>query len=121
MKLTLPYPPSANRYWRNFRGRMVVSAEARAYKRRVAGIFIQERPAPFIGVVNVRIAVYRPQRRGDLDNTLKVLLDSLKGLAYDDDDQIVSIAATRHDDKANPRAEIEIELMDGAQLALATK
>jgi hypothetical protein len=26
------WSPSANRYWRNFRGRMVVSAEARAYK-----------------------------------------------------------------------------------------
>jgi hypothetical protein len=24
---TLPYPPSANRYWRNVKGRMVVSVE----------------------------------------------------------------------------------------------
>lgn len=32
MTITLPMPVSANRYWRTFRGRMVVSAEAKAYK-----------------------------------------------------------------------------------------
>ena len=34
----LPYPISCNRYWRNFRGRMVVSSEAKAYKDQVAYI-----------------------------------------------------------------------------------
>ena len=30
---TLAYPPSANRYWRRYRTCMVVSDEARTYKR----------------------------------------------------------------------------------------
>ena len=50
----------------------------------------------------------RPQRSGDLDNRLKCLLDSLNGIAWSDDGQIVEIHAYRHDDKKNPRVEIEI-------------
>lgn len=34
--LTLPYPVSTNRYWRTFRGRQVVSSEARSYKAAIA-------------------------------------------------------------------------------------
>ena len=32
MRLSLAYPPSTNRLWRHQRGRMVVSAEAQAWK-----------------------------------------------------------------------------------------
>ena len=31
VKLSLPYPPSINHYWRNFRGRMVIGQEGRAF------------------------------------------------------------------------------------------
>lgn len=53
------------------------------------------------------IRVYRPQRRGDLDNTMKAILDSLSGLLYVDDKQVIEIHAKRFDDKKNPRVEIE--------------
>lgn len=114
MRLVLPYPPSANRYWRSFRNRVVVSDEARAYKARVAAecrvqlgtlATFQE---PFHGPVAVVVHVYRPRKRGDLDNTLKVLLDALKGIAFVDDDQVVDLHAIRGDSKGNPRAEVEI-------------
>jgi len=36
--LTLPYPPSINHYWRNFRGRMVISREGRAYREDVRAL-----------------------------------------------------------------------------------
>lgn len=106
MNLTLPYPPSANRYWRNVRGRMVISAEARAYRAAIARIC--RGMTPMAGAVAVDVIVFRPAKRGDLDNTLKVLLDSLKGFAFIDDDQVVDIRATRHDDKLNPRAELVV-------------
>jgi crossover junction endodeoxyribonuclease RusA len=107
--LTLPYPPSANRYWRSARGRVFVSKEAKDFKATVRDI-AQERGlnSPLAGDVIVDMTVYRPAKRGDLDNSIKVTLDSLKGIAFDDDKQVVQIIAERRDDKDDPRVEIVV-------------
>lgn len=107
LKLILPYPPSANRYWRNFRGRMVKSAEARAYQRTIAAMC---RANPFIGDVIVCANVFRPKKQGDIDNRIKVVLDALEGIAYANDKQIKRVDFERHDtDRNNPRVEVVIE------------
>jgi Holliday junction resolvase RusA-like endonuclease len=73
-RVELPVPPPLNRMWRKWQGRMVLSEEARAYKRavglrcKVAGM------KPLSGAIEVRIAVYRARKSGDLDGRLKVLL-----------------------------------------------
>ena len=106
--VVLPLPPSANRYWRSVHGRVVVSAAAKAYK---AGVWLQAQHAglhPFAGPVAIYVHVYRARKAGDLDNANKVLLDSLCGIAYSDDSQIVELHAWRHDDPANPRVEVEV-------------
>lgn len=107
--VTLPYPPSANRYWRHFRGRVVVSSAAKKYRKSAAELALAAGLTPLDGPVVVRLAVYRPARRGDLDNTLKVLLDSLRGAAYHDDAQIVRIEASRFEGPRNPRVEFSVE------------
>lgn len=106
IELTLPYPPSANRYWRSVRGRVLVSAEARAYKERVRAYFSRARP--LTGPVGIDLRIFRPRKIGDLDNAIKVLLDALRGMAYLDDRQVVVIHAWRYDDAKRPRAEITI-------------
>lgn len=108
MKLTLPYPPSANRYWRHTQGRIVRSREANDYKAQVGWLCNVEGLQPYTGNVSVSIDVYRPAKRGDLDNTMKCLLDALIGYAYLDDKQIVEIHAMRHDDRQDPRVEVVI-------------
>jgi len=116
MRLTLPYPPSANRYWRTtariIRGKPVVqtypSPEAKAYKVAVARIAAAAGWRPFDGDVELRLTVYRPLKRGDLSNRIKVLEDALNGIAYADDDQVVRLTADRKDDKDNPRVEVEV-------------
>lgn len=108
-RLILPPPPSANRYWRKWRGRMVVSDEARTYKEECGWIAKALRVEPIAGPVSLRMAVYRPAKRGDLDNAIKVVLDSLNGILYEDDSQIVEIHALRYDDKHKPRVEIEVK------------
>lgn len=108
-QVILPYPPSSNRYWRVFRGRPVVSSEARAYRQQAAALAVAAGVTPITGPVAVRLEVYRPARRGDLDNSLKVLLDSLRGVAYHDDSQIVQLTATRHEDPRNGRVVVSIE------------
>lgn len=112
--LRLPYPPSANAYWRSVNGRVLVSAEARAYKQKVGWLCaVGRKLKPLDGPVVVTIAAYRPRRIGDLDNLLKVLLDSIRGYAYRDDSQVVEIHARRADDKADPRVEIRVEAVTG--------
>ena len=106
MKLVLPEPPSINRYWRNFRGRMVISADGRAYKLRV---WAENRGQKALeGPLSVSIRWYRGRRSGDLDNRAKVTLDALLGVAYLDDKQIVELHMWRHEDKASPRVEVDI-------------
>ena len=87
----LPYPPSANRYWRHFRGRTVRSSEADKYRgavsyyARVAGL-----TARLSGPVRVRVTLHpkltkkgdASKTRLDLDNCAKVLLDALQGIAF---------------------------------------
>lgn len=104
--LTLPYPPSGNRYWRHAKGRTYLSAEARAYRAAVARV---APTLPLDGPVSVTLTVYRPRKAGDLDNTFKVLLDALNGLAWHDDSQIEELHGYRHDDKDAPRVEVEVK------------
>lgn len=103
-----PIPPSANRYWRMVNGRVLVSEAARVYKQVVWALAHQQDMQLVTGSVAINIRVYRAQKTGDIDNYLKVLLDALKGLAYQDDKQIVEIHAYRFDDKDDPRVLVTI-------------
>ena len=101
--LTLPVPPSANKCWEYGGGRVRTSKEALAYKQAVR-LLVREDLIP--GNVALNVSVYRPAKRGDLDNYLKVMLDALQGVLYTDDKQITEIHAFRYDDKDNPRVEL---------------
>jgi crossover junction endodeoxyribonuclease RusA len=120
VNLTLPYPPSANDYWHiTRRGFVHVSPKARSYKARV-GLAVrlamqQRKQARVEGPVAVTVKVFRPRRVGDLDNTLKVLLDAMKGHAFEDDKQVVRILAERFDDANEPRVEVEVQPMETAE------
>jgi Holliday junction resolvase RusA-like endonuclease len=103
VKLCLPIPPSANRYWRLANNRIFVSEDAQLYKSQVALLCGQLEP--FSGNVSVKFTVYRARKSGDLDNYAKVMLDALKGILYPDDAAVVEIHALRDDDKDNPRVE----------------
>jgi len=111
-RLVLPYPPSANKLKRivtTARGAfMAKTGQATEYSKSVGRIATLEKVAMIEGPIAIRMNVYRPIRRGDLDNTIKAVQDSLTGIAFRDDDQIVRIVANRYDDKLNPRVEIWI-------------
>ena len=110
VKVTLPYAPGANTYWRMVNGRMILSAAARAYRSDVARLLVNH--VPFNGDVEIVVDVYRPIKSGDLDGRLKQLLDALQGHLYHDDKQIVRINAARYDDKLNPRIEVQVTQAD---------
>ena len=101
--LTLPVPPSANKYWLYGGGRVRTSPEAKAYKDAVR---LLTKCDMIHGRVAVNVSVFRPAKRGDLDNYLKVMLDALEGVLYENDKQITEIHAFRYDDADNPRVEL---------------
>lgn len=87
-EINLPWPPSVNTYYRTFRGRVIISKEGRDYRKKVKA---PERTEPvFSEPVTVEITAYRPDnRKRDLDNVLKVALDTLTHmLMWKDDSQI---------------------------------
>lgn len=94
--------------WRIFRGKAATSNEVVAYKRTVALLCKVAGLKPLQGKVKLTLLVYRPRKAGDLSNRIKVLEDALQGYAYNDDSQVVVLHAERHDDAANPRAEVEV-------------
>lgn len=91
LHLALPWPPSGNKLWRSpnsgpLRGRTLLSAEARQYKSKVQTIVDLLDCEPVSGRVFVSMTACPPdRRRRDLDNLLKIILDSLKGAAFGDD------------------------------------
>ena len=102
IRLILPYPVSANRYWRIARNRVYHSKEALAYRRDVALIAARGGYAkPLQGNVVVRLALcpemtakgVASKTRLDLDNCMKVALDALQDVAFVNDKQIVELSA----------------------------
>lgn len=109
IELTLPVPPSGNRYWRHVGPRVVRAEEARRYIADVSSRCAVARIKPIAGNVAVSVIWYRAKRVGDLDNRLKVLLDALSGHAYRDDAKVVRLFAEMRDtEPCNPRVEIAI-------------
>lgn len=99
--VVLPYPISANRYFRNFRGRMVISSEAKAYKKQVAWTFHALGIKPAEGDVSLTVKLHpKLTKTGaasrtliDLDNALKVVFDALQGVLYVNDKQVKKLTA----------------------------
>lgn len=90
LAITLPYPPSANRLWRTYRGRTVRSAEYQSW-RNAAGLIVQAaaRGCGLDGPYIMALEVGRPdRRRRDLDNLIKPVGDALVlgGAVRDDAD-----------------------------------
>jgi len=136
MKLTLPLAPSANAMWRSVVGarrvtlfaavrsgvwadvlkamfvNVTVSKAGRQFKADAA-MWLNAQPTEMLsGDVSVRITVWFPNRRGDLDNRIKPVLDVLQGVAYANDSQVVHLEVGREvSDK--PRTVVIIEPFQG--------
>jgi crossover junction endodeoxyribonuclease RusA len=108
--LELPYPPSINHYWRRVGPRTLISREGRRFRERVVAILAALRVEPLAGPLAVEVEVFPPdQRRRDLDNVQKALLDALQhGGAYADDSQIVWLALAKREPVAGGKTLVRI-------------
>ena len=97
----LPYPPSTNRMWRNFRGVSVLSDEGRTFKAKAGWLAKQAGARCMTEDVAVAVTLHAKTKKNgqasatvlDLDNSLKAALDAMQGVAYANDKQIKRIAA----------------------------
>lgn len=98
MKLTLPFPPSVNTYWRApnsgpLRGRHLISARGRKYQNNVIAAVIEQLrryPKTITDNVAVSVVLFPPDlKRRDLDNYQKALFDALThSRVWADDSQV---------------------------------
>lgn len=136
--LSLPLPPSSNNYWRTavIKSKPIVhvTTEAKEYKRSVGWLVAQAGiRQPIKGRVGIVVRLFPNQpkdweRRAkkdpdgwadgvqcmDLDNCIKVTIDALKNLSFEDDAWIRKIEATRMTpDRPEGRLEITIYSISG--------
>lgn len=116
--LTLPYSVSVNElYVPVGRGQMYLSAKGADYKQHAGWIArIAYRDEPMTCDVAMRLSFYRPRRRGDLSNLVKVIEDAFTGILYDDDDRIVEEHLFRFEDPSNPRVEVTLWKVEDARI-----
>lgn len=86
--VSLPFPPSTNTYWRNVKGRTLISEKGRAYRGEVIAEVLQHgNNLKLAGRLHVEMELFPPdKRRRDIDNFSKAILDALThaGLWLDD-------------------------------------
>ena len=86
--------------------------ETREYEESVAWCARKAFREPFKGPVVARLRFYVAPgpRRGDCDNLAKSVLDGCRGIAFEDDGQVVRLEASVHPcDRDGERAEVEVE------------
>ena len=116
-RLTLPWPPANNRYYRHpnsgpLAGRSLISSEGRIYHKLVADLALIHRWPRFGDTARLRVFIHvlpPDRRRRDLDGMVKAPLDALqKAGIYGDDSQIDILLITRNRDEFGGVLKIEI-------------
>lgn len=98
--ISLPFPPSANTYYRRGRFATYLAPSGRRYKENVAEVISTHYPelsSALGGRLSVFLAISASsKRRWDLDNRVKPVLDALQDAGvFEDDEQIDYISITR--------------------------
>ena len=110
--LTLPWPPSANTYWRRNGSRYFISPKGQDYRQYVLIDAIHGRNYfDKDSRIKLIIEAYPPdKRKRDLDNLFKSLLDSLQfARVFPDDNQIDILYIQRMPENLN---KIELALFE---------
>ena len=85
-------PPSANRIWKTFRGKNVLSREAKQY---YDAAFVTWHEKAEWEFVDVEIGIVMTRRFGDVDNRIKPVLDALTHARVWADDKCVASVSAR--------------------------
>ena len=95
--LVLDFPPSANTYYRTWRGRVLISKPGRDYRQHVVNAVACQDLVTLTGRLRVSIRLQAPTRRKyDIDNRIKCLLDAIEHAGvYANDEAIDELTVVR--------------------------
>ncbi len=100
MQVTLPYPPSTNRYLRHTARGTYRTSEANHYREYAKWAALASGARVLYGPVSLTVILHpKITEKGvasktviDLDNCLKVAIDALQGVAFSNDRQVKQIS-----------------------------
>jgi crossover junction endodeoxyribonuclease RusA len=114
VRLTLPYPPSINHYWRHVGPRTLISREGRTFRQNVCALLGGGGPRkpPAGGRIALCMDAFPPdRRRRDLDNLQKGTCDALQHAGvYVDDSQIDVLLSQRRN--IVPGGRLDVLILD---------
>lgn len=114
-KFTLPYPPSINGYWRNFKGRQIISKRGRDYANSVAEKMLELKLHSEMISCNVtfEMTINPPTlRKYDVDNFTKGVFDALTKCGFwVDDEQVQKLTVAKGVKTPAGNVEISIYLL----------
>jgi len=112
-KLSLPYPPSVNHYWRRVGPRTLISREGRTFRKNVCALLGGGGPRqpPYGGRIALAMDAFPPdRRRRDLDNLQKSVCDALEHAGLYKDDSQIDLLLTRRGEVV-PNGNLVVRLM----------
>ncbi len=87
-----------------------MSPQGKALKESYQGqIKLQYKGKPLKGDIDLRVELFfGDNRKRDIDNFNKILLDAFTGILWEDDSQIQSLLIVKNKDIKNPRIELQL-------------
>ena len=121
MRLTLPFPPSVNGYWRSTRKGVLISERGRIFRSNALASIYQQlrcRPPALLTELEVHLVLCPPTRaKRDLDNFQKALFDGLTHAGiWKDDSQVKRMMVEWGPVTKGGKAEINISTFSGAEV-----
>ena len=100
IELKLPYPPTVNHYYgQRPKGGRFIKPAGKAFRVEVKATAMERKACNYLtGLIHLEIDAFPPDnRKRDLDNINKALLDALEEAGvFKDDSQIVKLTSTKH-------------------------
>ena len=102
-------PVGVNQRYTISRGRNILSKKYREAKETMQWEAKSQWPdEPLDEDVVVNILLYLPNNRSDIDAYIKIILDTLTGIAYEDDKQVTELSVVKMLDKEDPRIVVQV-------------